>query len=451
MSKLMVSVSGIRGIVGDGLSSDVIVNYTAAFSKFCPQGKIVVGRDTRKSGKNISNLVINTLNMCGYDVIDIGIATTPTVEMAIKQYEAAGGIAITASHNPNEWNALKLMGANTLFLDEEAGKEIQTILKENDKTMYVSFENLGSTEEKAEEANNFHIKKILDIPYIDKSALRSRGFKVIVDCVNGAGSVILPDLLIDLGCSVTKINCATDQDFPHGAEPIPENLTEISEIMQKEKYDLGIVVDPDSDRLALLDEEGQILGEEYTLALAIDLVLSKVKSDICCNISTSRLIDDLAKKYQVKLHRTKVGEVHVAKKMIATGSLIGGEGNGGVILKEIHPGRDALVGIALILQLMVEKECYLSHIKKEHQNYEIIKDKTSTENISYEEIVREISENEPKETLDFTDGLKINHPDFWIQIRKSNTEPIIRIFVESYTKEDAQRELHNFKQKYGLF
>lgn len=436
MSDLMVSVSGIRGIVGDSLTPEEISKFVASFSSLMGEGTIVVGRDARPSGEAISQLVCSVLNLCGRDVIDIGIATTPTVAMAIKLYTATGGIAITASHNPAEWNALKFMGSDTMFLDEETGNKLIDVYNSN-SYKYERFDNIGKTTFNEEEAKSYHIKNVLDIRFIDKSALRKRNFKVAIDCINGAGSVILPELLQDLGCDVIKINSEPTGEFVHGAEPIPENLVDICTVVREGNFDLGMVVDPDSDRLALIDENGNPLGEEYTLALVTDFILSKDKSDIAVNVSTSMVIDDIAKKYECNVLRTKVGEVNVSKVLIESKCIIGGEGNGGIIMPEIHPGRDAVLGAALVLQYIFEKDMLISYLKESLPQYVIIKDKVSVKDINFDDVVAKITEMADG-TIDTTDGLKIIGDKWWVQLRKSNTEPIVRIFAEA-SDEDAAR------------
>ncbi|MFO7810131.1 MAG: phosphoglucosamine mutase [Candidatus Delongbacteria bacterium] len=444
MSKLMVSVAGIRGVVGESFTPDVIVRYVSAYSRLINSGPVVVGRDTRPSGKAIQELVCSVLNMCGRDTIDIGIAATPTVAMAIEVFEAAGGIAITASHNPSEWNALKFMDEKTLFLNERQGEKLHYILTE-DRLLYASHDQIGSTKTDTEEARKYHIKRILDIPYINKSDIRKKTFRVAIDCVNGAGSLILPELLQDLGCSVTRINSDLSGIFTHGAEPVPENITEICDMIRNGNFDVGMVVDPDSDRLALIDENGDPAGEEYTLAMAVDLILSKKSSDIALNVSTSRVSEDIASLYGQKTFRTKVGEINVSELMLEKGLLIGGEGNGGVIIPEIHPGRDALVAAAVILQYMMEKDTFFSEILKDLPSYSMVKDKVSVKGVDLNERMKIITEGVPDGLIDFTDGIKINSEDSWVQLRKSNTEPIVRIFAEAKTKEEALSIVEKYK------
>ncbi|PID30022.1 MAG: phosphoglucosamine mutase [Candidatus Cloacimonadota bacterium] len=446
MSKLMVSVSGIRGIVGDSLTPNVIMDYVSAFAKYCGGGPIVVGRDTRPTGEAIMNLVCSTLNMCGVDVICVGIATTPTIEMGVKLYEAAGGIAITASHNPIEWNALKFFDKDTLFLDEVEGEKLQSILKSRDFN-FVDYKEMGSTKYEYDEVKNYHIRSVLDLPYLNKGAIRKKGFKVVVDCVNGAGYEIIPEILEDLGCTVHRMFCEPTGEFPHGAEPLPENLTDICEVIKNGNYDLGMVVDPDSDRLALISDGGEPLGEEYTLAMVTDLILSKVETDVCVNISTSRAVDDICKKYNRKLYKAKVGEVNVSKKMLKNGCIIGGEGNGGVILPEIHPGRDAVVGVALILQYLLEKESFITDVFNELPQYSISKNKLQLENLDYDKIIGSLVEGVEPDKISRLDGVRIDKEDHWIQIRKSNTEPIARIFVEAETKEKAEKIYEEYISK----
>lgn len=442
----MVSVAGIRGIIGDSLTPNVLMDYISAFSEFCGEGTIVVGRDSRPSGKQISDIVCATLNMCGHNVIDLGIATTPTVEMGVQLYQGCGGIAITASHNPAEWNALKFFNGDTLFLDQEQGIELQGILKSR-IFKYVTHDKMGKTEFKSEEVKKYHIQKVLDIPYINKSEIRKRNFKVAIDCVNGAGGVILPDILVDLGCSVTKINCEPTGIFPHGAEPLPENLGEICQVIKEGNYDVGMVVDPDSDRLALISDAGVPLGEEYTLAMIADLILSKEKSDFAVNVSTTRAMDDIATRYGVNIYRTKVGEINVTQKMLKENCIFGGEGNGGVILPQVHPGRDAIVGAALILQYLLEKDDFVTNIHATLPQYHILKDKTSIEGLDYDKVIAEILKEEDENSIDTIDGVKINKEDYWVQLRKSNTEPIVRLFVEAETKEKAAEILEIYKAK----
>ncbi len=466
MSDLMVSVAGIRGIIGDSFTPDVIVKYVTAFARYCKEGTIIVGRDTRPSGKQISDLVCSTLNMCGIDVVDVGIATTPTIEMGVIYHEAAGGIAITASHNPINWNALKFFGSDTLFLDESQGKELQEILesinikeKENKiSDFFVGHEKLGETTLDIDNnVKNFHIKKVLDIPYINKSDIRKKEFKVVLDCVNGAGSAIMPDILVALGCTVTKLSCDLSGIFTHGAEPLPENLTEISEFIKNGNYDLGMVVDPDSDRLALVSDAGVPLGEEYTLAMVTDLIMSKVKTDTGINVSTSMVIDDICARYGAKVFRTKVGEVNVSKRMIKEKCIVGGEGNGGIILPEVHPGRDAIVGAALILQYLMEKDDFISNIFADLPSFFIIKDKISIDGLDYDKLINTIIESETKNnaTIDEIDGVKLifdkdKNDKYWIQMRKSNTEPIARIFVEAISEERAKEILDSFRDRYKI-
>lgn len=445
MSELMVSVAGIRGIVGDSLTPEVILRYVSSYSRLMGKGRIVVGRDSRVSGKAVSDLVCSVLNMCGRNVIDIDIATTPTVALAIKLYEAAGGIAITASHNPAEWNALKFMNADTLFLDSDEGEKLHYVLTEN-RFLYAKFDEVGSTTKDEDEARKYHIQKVLDIPYISRSEIRKRNFKVALDCVNGAGGVILPALLHDLGCTVTKLNCEPTGIFAHGAEPLPENLSEICRVTKSGNFDIGMVVDPDSDRLALVSENGVPLGEEYTLAMVTDLVLSKVRSDIAVNVSTSRATEDVASRYGSKTFRTKVGEINVSKLMLEKGLVIGGEGNGGIILPEVHPGRDALVGAALILQYLAEKNRFVSNIVSELPEYHIVKDKVNIDGIDFEKVSREIMKSTPEDSLDLTDGIKINGDFWWVQLRKSNTEPIARIFAEARTKNEAEELVVRYRR-----
>ena len=432
---LMEGVAGVRGIIGGGLTPQVVSKYAAAYGSMIGQGEVVVGMDGRPSGSMVMDAVSAGLRSVGCNVLDIGKATTPTIQILIGQRGSQGGIAITASHNPQMWNALKFFSTSSLFLDETEGKALRDILY-NDKIEFVSWDRLGG-KSKYKEAVNDHIKAVLRIPYLDLAVIRRRGFKVAVDCVNASGSLLLPELFKELGCTVFKINCEPTGIFPREAEPLPENLTDLSNLVKETGADIGFAIDPDGDRLAVIDENGNPIGEENTLVLASDFVLSHQKGPIVANVSTTRAMDDLAEKYGVDLHRTLVGEVHVAKKMAVVGAVIGGEGNGGVILPDIHLGRDAPVGAALILQYLTEKDRSVSGLLSELPKYEIVKDRIEIEGLDKNEVLDAIAKQVTDGKLDKTDGLKFIYPKSWVQVRASNTEPILRIFAEAETRELA--------------
>ncbi len=441
----MTSVSGVRGIIGDSLTPETVVKYVSAFGQRHKGQAIVVGGDPRVSSSFIRPIVNATLMASGCRVIDIGITPTPTVEIAVKTLKAAGGIAITASHNPMEWNGLKFIGPDGMFLPE---RDVFSLFQEADqrKRSYVSWEELGE-EEKYESAVTDHLQQIYGLPYLDLDKIRSKKFKVALDCVNGAGGVIIPTLLSELGCEVIALNTATTGNFAHAPEPVPQNLVDLALAVKKNKADLGIAVDPDVDRLAMISNEGNPLGEEYTLALAVKFLLSKKLGHVVVNLSTSRVIDEIAQYYNVLLFKTKVGEINVSQRMKEVEAVIGGEGNGGVILPEVHLGRDAATGIALILQALTEFDGTIAQLKQSLPQYYILKDKENVKNIDSEKVIDHFSEKFKNEQLDLTDGLRIDRADSWIHLRKSNTEPIIRIIVESRTPEISWRILQEVKEE----
>lgn len=441
----MTSVSGIRGIVGESLTPEILIKYVSIFGQRHSSKKIVVGGDPRASYRFIRPLVKSTLLACGCDVADIGITPTPTVEIAVKKLQAAGGIAITASHNPMEWNGIKFIGADGMFLPE---REVFALYQEADqrKRNYVSWEKLGK-EEFYDEAINDHLKLIYNLPYLKIDQIRQKKFKVVLDTVNGAGGVIIPRLLNDLGCEVIPLNMDPTGLFAHPPEPVPQNLVDLAVAVKKNKADFGMAVDPDADRLALISNEGNPLGEEYTLALAVKFLLSKKLGYVVVNLSTSRVIDEIAQYYNVLLFKTKVGEINVSQRMKEVDAVIGGEGNGGVILPEVHLGRDAATGIALILQFLAEAGGTLSGLKQSLPQYYILKDKESIKDIDSDKVIEHFTEKFKNEQLDLTDGLRIDRADSWIHLRKSNTEPIIRIIVESRTPEISWRILQEVKEE----
>lgn len=442
---LMTSVSGVRGIIGESLTPDVIIKYVSVFGQRNSGKAVIVGGDPRVSSRFVFPLVKSTLISTGCHVIDIGISATPTIEIAVKQLKAAGGIAITASHNPMEWNGLKFIGPDGLFLPE---REIFTLYQQSDqrKRIYVGWDKVGS-EEYYEKAVTDHLDLITRLPYLDRNRIRRKKYKIVLDCVNGAGGVIVPRLLELLGCEVVPLNIEPSGIFAHPPEPVPQNLVDLAVAVKKNKANLGIAVDPDVDRLAMISHEGNPLGEEYTLALAVKFLLGKKLGHVVVNLSTSRVIDEIAQYYNVLLFKTKVGEINVSQRMKEVDAVIGGEGNGGVILPDVHLGRDASTGIALILQSLTEFGGTLSELKQSLPQYYILKDKESIKNLDSDRVIEHFSEKFSNEQLDLTDGLRIDRADSWIHLRKSNTEPIIRIIVESRTPEISWRILQEVKEE----
>ncbi len=444
---LIKSISGIRGTIGgqpnQGLTPVDVVKFTSAFGYWLLQNSendspsVVVGRDARISGEMVSNLVCSTLQGLGIDVIDLGLSTTPTVEMAVPYYAAIGGIIITASHNPKEWNALKLLNGKGEFISAQDGTDVLE-LADTDEVVFADVNNLGSFE-KVDGFGAIHIQKILDLPLVNADIIRSKNYKVVVDAVNSTGGIFVPQLLDALGVEVKKLFCEPNGKFPHNPEPLPENLTEIISEIKSAKYDLGIVVDPDVDRLALVSETGEVFGEEYTLVAVSDYVLSKTKGDTVSNMSSTRALRDVTEKHGQKHHASAVGEVNVVDKMKAVNAVIGGEGNGGVIYPELHYGRDSLVGIALFLTHMAEQDAKASSLRASYPNYHISKNKISlTDEIDVDKILSLVEEKYKVHPMNTEDGLKIEFDKEWVHLRKSNTEPIIRIYSESEHQTTAE-------------
>ena len=446
---LIKSISGIRGTIGgrsgEGLGGVDIVKFTAAYAEFILRStnrearKIVVGRDARLSGEMVSHLVCGTLMAMGLDVINIGLATTPTTEIAVTSEGADGGIIITASHNPTQWNALKLLNSRGEFLNDAEGKQVITIAEAEDFSFADVFA-LGK-EYRNETYNTRHIDMVLSLPLVDVEAIRKAGFTVAVDAVNSVGGVIIPQLLRELGVKeIIELNCEANGKFAHTPEPIPENLTQIAEVMRNSKADVGIVVDPDVDRLALVMENGEMFVEEYTLVAVADYVLTHTPGSTVSNLSSSRALRDVTRARGCEYNAAAVGEVNVVKKMKDTGAVIGGEGNGGVIYPELHYGRDALVGVALFLTLLAKSGKKMTELKAGYPQYAIAKNKiTLTPETDVDAILAAAKERFKNEEINDIDGVKIDFPDSWVHLRKSNTEPIIRIYSEASTMEEAER------------
>lgn len=434
----MVSVSGIRGEVGSTLTPEVIQKYTVAFGTYLKGGMVIVGRDSRVSGPFVANIVMGCLIAAGCRVIDIGIVPTPTVQMAIEHHKAAGGIAITASHNPIQWNGLKFMDHNSRFLSPENAKKVYA-MGENGEFSLKEWAGLGS-EEIDENANERHNEAILKLPYINTEKIKSKKFKVVLDCVNGAGGLIVPDLLKKLGCEIIVINGEPTGKFAHTPEPLPENLTELCKTVKNENADIGFAVDPDVDRCAIVDNTGTPIGEEYTLALAVKLVLSQKMGRVAVNMSTSRASEDITKYYNGMFVRSKVGEINVAEKMLEIDAVIGGEGNGGVILPELHLGRDAPLAVAMTLQYLTEFEGTMQDLFMSLPQYKMVKAKVSIEGMDPDKVLSTMAERYKNEQVNLLDGVKIDFKDSWVHLRKSNTEPIVRVMTEAPDEKQA-REL----------
>lgn len=439
---LIKSISGIRGTIGgkqgENLTPLDVVKFTTAYASFIKSGNpqtnsLVVGRDARPSGKIVENIVISVLSSMGFDVINIGLATTPTTELAVTRENAAGGIIITASHNPKNWNALKLLNSKGEFLNAKEGQTILELAESLDGE-YSPVEKLGKIS-KVRDYENFHIDSVLKLKQVNKELIRSANFTVAIDCVNSVGGFAIPKLLKSLGVkNIIELYCTPDGNFPHNPEPLPENLTEISKIIKEKGADVGFVVDPDVDRLAIICEDGTMFGEEYTLVAVADYILSKTPGNTVSNLSSTRALRDVTEKYGMIYNSAAVGEVNVVAKMKETNAVIGGEGNGGVIFPDSHYGRDALVGIALFLSLMAEKKQKVSAIRKSYPEYFISKNKiTLSEGINVDNILKVLEKKYKQNPIHTIDGLKIEFPETkeWVHLRKSNTEPIIRIYAES--------------------
>ena len=443
---LIKSISGIRGTIGgrggDALTPLDIVKFTAAYGTWmkATSGKktVVVGRDARISGEMVNNLVVGTLQGLGINVIDLGLSTTPTVEIAVPLENAGGGIILTASHNPIQWNALKLLNDKGEFISAAEGATVLE-LAEKEAFDFAEVKKLGAYTE-----NNDYIKKhidmVLDLELVDVKAIKERGFKVVIDCVNSTGGIVIPQLLMALGVEVIEeLYCEPNGKFPHNPEPLPEHLTEISRVLEKGNFDLGIVVDPDVDRLALMNEDGTPFGEEYTLVTVADYILKNKKGNTVSNLSSTRALKDVTVKHKGEYTASAVGEVNVVEMMKSTDAIIGGEGNGGIIYPELHYGRDALVGIALFLTHLAKFGKSASRLKATYPGYFISKNKIElTPEINVDQVLSEIQEKYKSNQINTIDGVKIDFENEWVHLRKSNTEPIIRIYSESANEATAE-------------
>lgn len=453
---LIKSISGIRGTIGgrpgEGLSALDVVKFTSAYASFIRNNTtknsntIVVGRDARISGPMVEQLVCGTLVSMGFDVINIGLASTPTTEIAVVEENACGGIILTASHNPKQWNALKLLDENGEFLNDNQGKEVLSIAEREDFT-YADIDNIGTVLNN-QTYNLKHIEKVLKLNLVDTEAIKNADFTVAVDAVNSVGGVIIPQLLKALGVkNIVELNCEATGKFAHTPEPLPENLTQISELMRQGGIDVGFVVDPDVDRLAIVMENGEMFVEEYTLVAVADYILSHSPGNTVSNLSSSRALRDVTNAHGCQYNAAAVGEVNVVAKMKETNAVIGGEGNGGVIYPEAHYGRDALVGVALFLSLLAKSGKTVSQLKASYPQYAIAKNKIElTPEIDVDKILAAMKEKYANENITDIDGVKIDFADSWVHLRKSNTEPIIRIYSEAHSMQEADKLADDIKE-----
>ncbi len=434
----MISVSGIRGRVGFGLSPEVFARYAAAFGAWAlSRGKgsaVVLGRDSRVSGPLFHQVARAALESVGADVIDLGMTTTPTLQMSVEHHHAAGGLCITASHNPVEWNALKFIGADGLFLSAADGEGMRALI---DDVPYATWNKLGATRFDGDAVAR-HLDAVLALPMIDVAAIRARKFRVAYDACRGAGGIIIPRLLELLGCEVNAIELETDGRFPRPPEPVAENLGPLCDLVKAHRADIGFATDPDVDRLALVDEHGRAIGEDYTLALASRVVLRHRRGSVVTNLSTSLVVDDQAAAFDVPVIRAPVGEVNVATAMRAAGAVFGGEGNGGVILPELHLGRDAPLGVALLLQMLVDAGESLSTVVARYPRYTIIKEKLDRPSVPLDAVYGALQAAFPDAAADTKDGLRLGWPDRWVHVRPSGTEPIVRVIAEAPTADAAR-------------
>ena len=451
---LIKSISGIRGTiggkVGDNLTPVDAVKFAAAYGSFLKVRnaglktnnlKVVIGRDARISGSMIQNLVMNTLLGLGIDVIDLGLSTTPTVEIAVPMEKADGGIILTASHNPKQWNALKLLNEKGEFL---SGKEGELILQiaDSEAFNFSDVDNLGEITIN-DSYMDIHIDEVLDLPLVDADLVRTKKYKVVVDAVNSTGGIVIPNLLEQMGVEVVKLYCEPNGHFPHNPEPLKEHLGDICKLVVEEKADFGIVVDPDVDRLAFISNDGEMFGEEYTLVAIADYVLSKTPGNTVSNMSSSRALRDITNKHNGSYQASAVGEVNVVELMKKTNAIIGGEGNGGIIYPESHYGRDSLVGVALFLTYLANQEKTVAELRASYPQYYMSKNKIElTPQIDVDAILVAMTEKYKSEDITTIDGVKIDFAAEWVHLRKSNTEPIIRIYTEAPTQAEADTLAH---------
>lgn len=445
---LIKSISGIRGTIGgkvdDNLTPVDVVKFTAAFGTWLQRTQnkkdltLVIGRDARISGAMVNSLVTATLQGLGINVVDLGLSTTPTVEVMVPELNADGGIILTASHNPKQWNALKLLNNKGEFINGENGAEVLKIAEDEDFE-FAEVDDLGKYETRSD-AFDIHIKKILELPMVDAEAVKAKKFKVVLDAVNSTGGISMPPLLEQLGCEVIKLYCEPNGHFPHNPEPLKEHLTDICELVKKENVDLGIVVDPDVDRLALIDEKGEMFGEEYTLVAVADYLLKHKNGVAISNLSSSRALRDVAQNHNSDYFASAVGEVNVVNLMKEKNAVIGGEGNGGIIYPDLHYGRDSLVGAALFLTHLAKENKTVSELRASYPAYFMGKKKIElTPEIDVDALLTKMQNEYQNEEVSTVDGVKIDFAENWVHLRKSNTEPIIRIYTEAKSQEEADK------------
>ncbi len=450
---LIKSISGIRGTiggnVGDNLTPVDAVKFASAYGTFLKNAnpnkrlKVCIGRDARISGPMIHNLVVNTLVGLGIDIIDLGLSTTPTVEVAVPLEQADGGIILTASHNPKQWNALKLLNAKGEFLSGADGAQILEIA-ESEAFDFVDVDSLGEVTEN-DAYMDIHIDEVLNLPLVDVEVVKQKKFKVVVDGVNSSGGIIIPKVLEQMGVEVVKLYCEPNGHFPHNPEPLKEHLVDICKLVVDEKADFGIVVDPDVDRLAFISNDGEMFGEEYTLVAIADYVLSKTPGNTVSNMSSSRALSDITEKHSGSYKASAVGEVNVVELMKKTNAIIGGEGNGGIIYPEIHYGRDAVVGVALFLTYLANQDKTVAELRASYPQYYMSKNKIElTPQIDVDNVLKTMTEKYSNENISTIDGVKIDFPSEWVHLRKSNTEPIIRIYTEAPSQAEADSLAERF-------
>lgn len=437
-SRLMMSISGVRGIVGDTFTPDLIIRAGSAFAKYVRNGHVVIGRDTRPTGETISKALESVLVLSGCEVINLGIVPTPTVGLMVRELKAAGGIVISASHNPIEWNAFKFINGRGIFLNAKDIKRLFGYMDEEFK--YAKWDKIGNITYNYS-SHKVHIGKVTRA--VNTDSIRKKRFKVVLDSVNGAGSEITLKLLSELNCSIMPLYCDMYARFPRGAEPLPENLKDLSKAVKEYGADIGFAQDPDADRLAIVNEKGDPIGEENTLSLVTEHILSGKKGGVVINLSTTKAIEDTAGKYGIKVKRTKVGEINVVEEMLKTGAIIGGEGNGGVISPEVHPGRDSLSGIAYVLEMMAIRNKTVSELVSDLPRYVMKKGKVTLGNMNSNQLLKKIDNRFKGEKISRIDGLRIDfirHNEFkggWVHLRPSNTEPVFRIISEGRDSKQA--------------
>ncbi len=433
--KLVISISGVRGVIGKSLTPEVITRFAAAFGTYSKGGKIVVGRDTRLSGEMVKYAVFSGLLSTGCGIVDLGIVPTPTAQLLTEKLKADGGIVITASHNPSEYNGLKFISSNGAFLNFSQMQKFLNVYTQN-KSKYSPSRIKYGIKSYHQEAINFHLKKTLS--FLNSTKISKKHFHVALDCCNGAGSVIGPLLLKRLGCQVFVINDKLNKPFPHPPEPIGENLSALCDLVKKKKADIGFAVDPDADRLAIISENGKPIGEDYTLALVTKFILSKKKGPVVTNLSTSKVMDDVTEEFNCPLFRSRVGEINVVEEMKKKKAIIGGEGNGGIIFPPLHYGRDSLIGMGLILHYLSENRKSLSRLVEELPSYYMMKRKIPLPKQGAKKSISKIKKHFYKEKINLLDGIRVTGKDWWIHLRPSGTEPILRLIIEAKTKKETK-------------